>query len=88
MKLMIQKGIALEINTSGYRQAYGKPMPAMEHLTLYKDLGGELITIGADSHRIQDIAEGVTNGLELAQQAGFNYITYYKNRKPLFLPIE
>jgi histidinol-phosphatase (PHP family) len=34
---------------SGLRQQMAEPMPNFEILKLYKDLGGEIITIGSDA---------------------------------------
>ena len=78
---LIHNGRAIEINTSGYRQKYGKPFPDERYLKLYRSLGGELITIGSDAHKLADIGAGLTQGCELLRDCGFRYITLFKNRK-------
>lgn len=55
---IISKGICLEINSSGFRQGLGCPLPDEYIISLYKSLGGRLITIGSDSHTTKDIASG------------------------------
>lgn len=47
----IERGLALEINLSGYRQGLGKPTPGLEVVELYRQAGGRLITVGSDAHR-------------------------------------
>ncbi|MBO6140270.1 MAG: histidinol-phosphatase HisJ family protein [Ruminococcus sp.] len=79
---LIEKGKALELNTSGFRQKYGKPFPEEKYLRLYRELGGELVTIGSDAHNIFDIGAGIRRGEELLKACGFKYITVYKGRKP------
>ena len=51
-QIMIERGIALEVNYSGLRKPYGRLLPEAEQLNLYRSLGGELITLGSDAHRL------------------------------------
>ena len=81
-RTLIDKGRAIEINTSGFRQKYGKPFPDERCLRLYRSLGGELITIGSDAHRLGDIGAGLREGCDLLRECGFKYITLFKGRKP------
>lgn len=68
---MIKNNICLEINTSSIRKGLAQPMPGEELLSIYKSLGGECITIGADTHELShlaadfDIAKNLANKLEL-----------------------
>lgn len=82
LKTLIQRGKALELNTSGYRNNSGEPLPPEYMLRAYRRLGGELITIGTDAHEPAHMADGLERGMELLQSCGFRYITLYKNRKP------
>jgi histidinol-phosphatase (PHP family) len=85
---LIKKHKALEVNTSGFRQKLGKPMPDLSIIRRYRELGGKLITIGSDAHRWADVGGGVEQGLRVLQQAGFHHFTIYIHREPKFLPIE
>lgn len=87
LRVMIERGIALEVNTSGYRQPCGEPFPALETLRLYRELGGELITIGSDAHRPEHLGFGLEQGIGLIREAGFEAITLYRDRKPSQTPI-
>ncbi len=78
-----KKGI--EINTSGLRQAYGKTFPSLEYIELYKDLGGEIITFGSDCHCTADLGAGISEGMNIAKQAGFEKAAYYLKHEPHFI---
>lgn len=80
--LAIHSGKGIEINTSGLRQAPKETMPGLDVLKIYKDLGGEILTIGSDAHFAQDVGKGVGEAQVLARMAGFRFITVFENRKP------
>jgi histidinol-phosphatase (PHP family) len=56
-------------------------------IDLYRELGGEIITVGTDAHRPQDVGKGVPAAYEMLRNAGFRYITTFEGRKPRFIPI-
>lgn len=73
-----QTGHALEVNTCRGQDL--APWPPL--LSWFKECGGELITVGADAHRPEDVAKGIPEALEAIQAAGFRYVTSYAGRKP------
>lgn len=86
-RTVIDNGAGIEINTSGLRQKYGKTFPTFEYVKLYKEIGGEILTLGSDAHRSEDIGKGIAEGVEIAGSAGFEYIAYFKNKKPQFIKL-
>ena len=86
-KKLIQDGRGIEINTSGLRQSYGKTFPDLDLVRLYKDLSGEILTLGSDSHCCADLGKGIAQGAEIAKAAEFKYFTYFEKRKPKFVPL-
>ena len=86
-KILISKGKGIEVNTSGFFQRIGRPMPDLELVKLYKQCGGEIITIGCDGHRLKYIGCAVQEGLEVVKAAGFKTITTFEQRKPIFKTI-
>lgn len=86
-KLIIPQGKGIEINTSGYRDGLGHAMPSIDILQLYKDCGGEIITLGSDSHVPETLAKDFSKSLYLLQSLGFKYVTTFKEMKPTFHPI-
>lgn len=87
-KTLAQNGKALEINTSGLRQHIGQTMPTENYVQMFKDLGGEFITIGSDAHFTQHVGAGTEQGYQIAEKCGFDYVTYFENRKPIQIKIE
>ena len=85
---LINNEKALEVNTSGYRQAIGVTMPDVKLLEMYKNLGGKYITIGSDAHKIEDLGKGINKGLSMLKEIGFDNITYFEKHKPILVPIE
>lgn len=35
---------------------------------MFKEMGGEIITVGSDSHRVSDLGKGIKEGLALAKR--------------------
>ncbi len=86
LKLLIDKGKGIEVNTSSFRYDMGaRTTPTKEILKRYKDLGGEIITIGSDAHSPEDVAYAFDWGYEMLKSIGFKYLTIYRNRFPEFI---
>jgi histidinol-phosphatase (PHP family) len=85
---LISLGRGLEVNTSGYRYNLGSPMPDFDIIKRYKELGGEIICASSDAHTPDYIAYKFSYIKELIEKAGFKYISYFENRKPVFYPIK
>ncbi|ETI69934.1 histidinol-phosphatase [Neobacillus vireti LMG 21834] len=48
LKKAIERNIGIEINSSGLRAGLKQTLPSMNIIQLYKELGGEILTIGSD----------------------------------------
>jgi histidinol-phosphatase (PHP family) len=83
LKKAIDRNIGIEINTSGLRTSLKQTMPSIEIIQLYKDLGGEILTIGSDSHKADTVGANLTDALSLAKDCGFKYIYKFDKRKPI-----
>lgn len=82
------KGKGIEINTSGLRNATHKETyPSFKYVKMFRELGGEIISIGSDAHTVEDLGVGTDEGIMLAKEAGFKYISYFKERTPNFIKI-
>ncbi|MBE6875535.1 MAG: histidinol-phosphatase HisJ family protein [Ruminococcus sp.] len=84
-KSVIANHKGIELNTSGYRQKYGKPFPDADLLKLYRDLGGTILTLGSDAHKPEDLGGGIAQGTELAKSCGFDRICYFLRHEPYFI---
>lgn len=85
LKLLIKKGKGIELNTSGYRYKLNHTHPTKAVLKRYRQLGGEIITVGSDAHDTENIALHFKDAYELLKEVGFKYITLFEKRKPEFV---
>ncbi|MBR6735853.1 MAG: histidinol-phosphatase HisJ family protein [Oscillospiraceae bacterium] len=86
---MAHKGIALEVNVSGPCR-YGEGslvMPSLQELKLYRECGGEFVTIGSDAHEARHVGGAIDLGMELALAAGIEWQAVFKKRHPTLLPL-
>lgn len=83
-KLLIEKGKGIEINTAGIRKI-GFAHPHRDALRLYREMGGEIITVGSDAHTKDDIGFGFDLAEELLKDCGFRYYTVFEDRKSKFI---
>lgn len=87
LKSIITHGKGIECNASGYKYKLGVPHPKPEILKRYKELGGELITIGSDAHRPEHIAYDFSTAQALLQDLGFQYYAIYAKQKPTMIKL-
>jgi histidinol-phosphatase (PHP family) len=87
LKKAIDRNIGMEINTSGLRSGLSQTLPSIEIIQLYKELGGEILTIGSDSHTVEAVGANLTDALTLAKDCGFNYIYKFEKRRPIAVKI-
>lgn len=87
LKQVIAHGKGLEMNMSGLKYGLGAPHPQPEIIKRYRELGGEIITVGADGHIPEHIAYDYHLADDILKSCGFKYYTEFKGRKPLFVKI-
>ncbi len=87
LKKLIALGKGIEVNTGGFKYGLGHPNPAEDVIRRYRELGGEIITVGADAHAPEHIGYDFEKIPAILKAAGFKYYTVFKNRKPEFLLI-
>jgi len=80
LKLLIDNEKSLEVNTSGLAYGMNAPHPSVDILKRYKELGGELITIGSDAHSADKIAYGFEQTEAILKDIGYKYYAVYKQR--------
>lgn len=83
-RLMTERGIALELNVSPIARGEDNyTMPDASLLKLYRECGGELVTVGSDAHNPAQIGAGIREGYRLLLETGFSYVTVFRRRKPV-----
>lgn len=88
LRTLINRGKGIEINTGGFKYGLGHPNPTEEILSRYRELGGEIITIGADAHAPEHVGYAFEKVPDILRAAGFRYFTVFQNRRPRFFPLE
>lgn len=84
LKTVIVDGKGIELNTSYHRYGMKNPMPSVNILRLYRDLGGEIITIGSDSHKAGQLGTYIEQAKHLLKELGFRYFCTYEKQQPIF----
>jgi histidinol-phosphatase (PHP family) len=83
LRACIEGGIAIEINTSGLRRPIRETHPNLETLRWYREMGGELLTVGSDAHGTGYVASGFDQAREIALAAGFTRLCRFERRRLL-----
>lgn len=86
LKKAIERNIGIEINTSGLRVSLKQTLPSMNVIQRYRELGGEILTIGSDSHKAETVGANLAEAYQLAMECGFNYLYKFERRKAI--PVE
>ena len=86
LKTLIDKGKGLEVNTNGL---YMTPdtMPEKPIVARYRELGGEIVTVGSDAHYASVVGHAVPETLQMLKSIGFRYVCAFDGRKPRFIAI-
>ncbi len=87
LRTLIDKGKGLECNTAGFRSRCGVPNPSPSVLLRYREMGGEILTLGSDAHDPKDLGSHFGELRDLLAACGFRYYTVFRERKPYFLPL-
>lgn len=87
LKLLIQRGKGIEVNTGGFKAGLGVPNPCSEVIRRYRELGGEIITLGSDAHTPYYIGFRFDDAKEILRECGFRYFTVFRERRPEFVSL-
>lgn len=82
LKILVQKGKGMEINTSGVDRC-GDFLPGEEFFRRFKELGGEIVTIGSDAHNTQRVGQYSDRACQMMKDI-FGYVCTFDGRKPIF----
>ncbi|MBQ6999247.1 MAG: histidinol-phosphatase HisJ family protein [Clostridia bacterium] len=82
LKTLIERQIALEINTARVGTDFNYTAPTFDIVNEYYNLGGRLITIGSDAHTPEKIANGFDYVKTALKEIGFDKYYYFEKRRP------
>lgn len=90
LKIVIADGKGIELNTSSVRykihnaQGEQELTPSREILALYKELGGRIITVGSDSHKLEHLGAYIAEQSQELLKLGFKEICTFEKMQPIF----
>ena len=82
LKTLAENGKGLELNTSGLDRCGGF-LPTADYFRRFRELGGEIVTIGSDAHRTDRVGQYSREACELLKGI-FGYVCTFEDRKPIF----
>ncbi len=82
MKILAKKGLGMEINSSGVDRV-GEFLPSHAFIKRFRELGGEIVTIGSDAHDASRVGQYADQALEIARNV-FGYVCTFEAGKPVF----
>lgn len=82
LRELVKKGKGLELNTSGVDRC-GDYLPPAAYFRRFRELGGEIVTIGSDAHTASRVGQYSREGCEMLKEI-FGYVCTFEARKPIF----
>ena len=79
-RILIEKGCGIEVNTNRGND----PLPGEKWLRMYRELGGEIITLGTDAHTPEFVGCAIAKRQELLRQCGFKHFCTFERMKPIW----
>lgn len=85
---LISDGKGIELNTKMLGDTEitgtGETVPCIAILRRYKELGGEIITVGSDAHTPDKITANYDTAVSILSDCGFKYYTTFEKRSASF----
>jgi len=82
LRTVAQKGKGLEMNTSGVDRCGGY-LPTADYFRRFKELGGEIVTVGSDAHDTARAGQYTFEACGILKEI-FGYVCTFEDRKPIF----
>ena len=82
LKTLADRGRGMELNTSGMDRC-GDFLPDAAYFKRFKELGGEIVTVGSDAHNAQRVGQYTDRACRLLGDI-FGYVCTFEDRKPIF----
>ena len=87
-RYLIENGKGLELNTKSCKSGHGRKTALDKNVLLrYRELGGEIISLGSDSHSPVNVAEDFAEYAAILKSLGFRWSSHYEKRQLIQLPL-
>lgn len=86
INILLENEKGIELNTTSiYKKNLSRPNPCIEIIKMYKEKGGEIITIGSDAHKPEHIAGAFDTAEAILKECGYKYYSVFKDRLPTYV---
>ena len=82
LRVVAAKGKGLELNTSGMDRCGGF-LPTADYFRRFKELGGQIVTIGSDAHAPNRVGQYSSEACGIFKDI-FGYVCTFEKRQPVF----
>ncbi len=80
MKTVIESGRGIEVNVN----RGNTPLPDGKWLKIYRELGGEIITLGTDAHKPEHVGVSIRERQALLRACGFERFCTFEKQRPIW----
>lgn len=87
LKELAGQGKGLECNSGGFQYGLNQPNPCAPILRRFRELGGEIVTVGSDAHTPSHLGNAFEECRRILCDCGYRYYAVYHERRPVFLPL-
>lgn len=84
LRRVISEGKGIEVNTSSFRYRLEDLTPSHRILELYRDLGGRILTLGSDAHKVEYLADHIEAVRPTLRRIGFKEFCTFERMQPIF----
>ncbi|MDD2414811.1 MAG: histidinol-phosphatase HisJ family protein [Eubacteriaceae bacterium] len=84
LKQVIADGKGIEVNTSSFKYGLKDLMPSRAILKRYHELGGEILTIGSDTHETTHLADHFQDVRKILRHIGFKSFCTFDHMQPQY----
>lgn len=82
LTLILEQEKGIELNTGSLNRGTRDVSPCTDVLKRYRELGGDVITVGSDAHNAAEVAAHFSRAEEVLKECGFKYYCIFENRLP------
>ena len=87
-RYLIENGKGLEINTKSCTGSKGRKTTVDHNILLrYREMGGEIISLGSDSHDAENVGDNFEASAAMLRSLGFRWTSHYEKRQLVQLPL-
>ena len=79
-RALLENGCGIEVNTNRGNE----PLPSAKWLRMYRQLGGEIVTLGSDAHSPAYVGKAIRERQELLRTCGFRRFCTFEKRVPVW----